>query len=310
MAIAPLHRVRVESALHALREYGAPKDSSQTPEDGLLAGKTCDRSEQSEAFHLNFRSSARVERWPQVYLVRGAESECPRSLVERLIHTYIRKYALNVSDERQGPIIHAPIEWQYSGALADRRQILIERLFTQINEKYVDSHDSQPGAFSAEAFAGLGAWPDKSVIVFRHGILAERWDKMTKKLIEGYLQFWDEVGLAKRFLDQTRFIIFLIISYPMGEVFNKETIEKELKKIGKARQPSKTPRQTCPTLLLDELTCVKQFYVKQWFERQSISEAHWESAFQRMKFADGSDCRPMADIERVLEDILNKRKER
>jgi hypothetical protein len=153
--------------------------------------------------------------------------------------------------------------------------------------------------------------------------MAARWDKMTKSLIEGYLQFWDEVGQVEHPPRQARFIIFLVINYPYQQIgvrqkpwslksifkgagFDKKITERDLMEIEAWRTP-KILRQTSPTFLLDELHCVEWSHVEQWVvDNLDLREVNWGGVRRELELIDNFVCRPMDDIEPLLKKIQER----
>src|SRR5262249_15640838 len=105
-------------------------------QQGRIVSMLCDREDQYGKFVESFDYFIeQFERWPQIYFVRGALSECPGLLIERLKDTHINKYAMTISDN-QLDIDYRRIEWPTGRNMADRKQLLIRNLFSHMNPGY------------------------------------------------------------------------------------------------------------------------------------------------------------------------------
>lgn len=272
------------------------------PNLGPLVARMCDRRAQEEDFNDFFREHLRARRGaPQIYLIHGEESECPWSLVERLVRTRIQDYAHHRWGEQHGVVTEKIVEWIYDGELEERMERLTVRLFTEFDRDYEFRSDD----FSPQALARLGSSMIDPMIVIRHDIRAARWDKAAKNLVERYLKFWDEAGANS---PKPQFIIFLTVIYPVEESgwkswfgrprFDRKQVVKELEALSAARR--KQPNGECPTLLLKELTCVSRDDVMDWFRLNRIYDdvKVWQGKCQEIFKT--ADCLRMAEIEYQL----------
>jgi len=289
-------------------ETGAPKPRGKSKPRGANLGelvpRMCDRSAQEGSFHLFF--SEQIKRhpgFPQIYLIHGAQDECHASLVERLSRTHLKDYA---SLKRGGVTSKKFTDWPHEGDLADRRQLLLARLFKEFDHNYEFKSDD----FSAAAFAQLCSRKLDPVIALSHEVRAARWNRATGELLESYLQFWDEVGLHN---PPPQFIIFLLVIYPPRENsgflkslpklwgFDKKSVERELNGIFLPRlEALKQDKLVCPSLMLKELGCIVWDDVMDWFSHNGIYDDEKTRREKCDELIKAGDCRRMAGIEREL----------
>lgn len=306
------HTAYMESASpgKALVEEPASRYSPARPLEtnlGRLVPKMCDRRRQETDFHNFFRASYKLRPgFPQVYFLPGEERECHESLVERLAHTRVKEFAERNWGEQRGVVDLKRLRWAYDGEAAGLRQELSGILFEQFEYPYVGD-DSSPSSLCKLASQLLSP-----VIVLQHSIHAAKWTDLTRGLIEWYLGFWAEVGNIP---SRPQFIIFVSIIYPGASSdtwwksvlrvkrFDKRRIEKQLQEVIAASGES------CPCLLLTELSAVEQNEVKDWF---SIHNIHTEKTrydlLHKMFLTEGgqvASARSMADIEHELQSIFD-----
>ncbi|MGE0130706.1 MAG: DUF4062 domain-containing protein [Blastocatellales bacterium] len=280
-----------------------PRPSQERgPNLGSLVTRMCDRKAQEEDFADFFREQLKGRRGaPQIFLIHGEESECPWSLVDRLSRTRLQDYAHHRWGEQHGVVTEKIVEWIYEGALDERQERLIARLFTQFDRNY----EYRSGDFSASAFARFSSSMIDPMVVIRHDIRAARLDKPAKSFLERYLRFWDEVGSNS---PKPQFIIFLTIIHSAQESgwknwlglsgSDKKQVVRELEEITAARR--KESKSMAPTLLLKELACVSRDDVMDWFSLNRIYDdvKLWQSKCLAM--FKNSDCLSMAEIEHEL----------
>lgn len=101
--------------------------------------KTCDRSRQVNEFTNFFINNLKQRSGcPQVYLVRGEERECHDSLVERLIHTQIKRFAEKKWGQQRSVITVKKLGWTYEGELEELQQELERMLFAGFDPAYME----------------------------------------------------------------------------------------------------------------------------------------------------------------------------
>src|SRR5439155_4177823 len=218
----------------------------------------------SDSFSLHLRERPGV---PQIYVLRGEESERPDSLVERFGKTSIQDYANYKWGEQKAAITERTIYWPCDGEPVQRQQRLVSGLFKEFDPAYEFDHDD----FSATAFIQLRSLMLNPINVLQHEIRAAQWDQATRNLLDWYLSFWDAVaGLTPK----PQFLIFFSILYPPLSTerswrdwfklsrFDKTRIETELTEIGRLRQEPRSreavDKPCCPFLLLNQLSCVER----------------------------------------------------
>ena len=280
------------------------------PDLGSLVSKMCDRTLQedefSDSFSLHLRERPGV---PQIYVLRGEESERPDSLVERFGKTSIQDYANYKWGEQKAAITERTIYWPCDGEPVQRQQRLVSGLSKEFDPAYEFDHDD----FSATAFIQLRSLMLNPINVLQHEIRAAQWDQATRNLLDWYLSFWDAVaGLTPK----PQFLIFFSILYPPLSTerswrdwfklsrFDKTRVETELTEIGRLRQEPRSreavDKPCCPFLLLNQLSCVERGEVMNWFRRHRIYDDWnvWQSKCNEI--FKSSNCRNMADIEYEL----------
>jgi hypothetical protein len=294
-------RVVVEKITTAIPLHKRPRPaSSQSLHLGSLVHQLCDRTDQEDDFYRFFqRQSRHYPGWPQIYLICGEVRELPDSLVERLTRTVIQEYAHDKWGEQRGVVAGKPISWPDEGEEVERQQRLLARIFREFDRDYDD--------LSASAFTRAFSSMIDPVIVLRHNLRAELWEKQEKKLLKWYLEFWDEVGNQ---FPKPQFVVFLKILYPSRESasgwtslfkrsrFDRRQMEGKLIELLKYR--SHSPH--CPSLMLKELSCIEWHHVKDWFDQYNL----FDEAVRLMKCAElfrNGKCRHLDEIEVALKQV-------
>jgi serine/threonine-protein kinase len=279
---------------------------TKEPNLGHFVFKTCNRRRQVNEFTSFFVSNLKQRPGvPQIFIVHGEERECHDSLVERLIHTEIKRFAERKWGEYKGVVTYKKLGWAYEGELSLLEQELLRMLFAEFDPAYMEDD------LSSIALANLISAFLSPLVVIQHRIHASRWDKFTIKLIESYMRFWEGAGNAP---SKPQFLIFLNIIYPKPQSgswwksllsskrFDKDRIESELQDVSASQSAG------CPCLMLRELEPLRQDEVKDWFSFNNLySEKVREELLQKIfTTEDGgiAECKNMADVEHELQAII------
>jgi hypothetical protein len=280
--------------------------------------KMCDRTEQ-EADFIKFFSAQVTQRpgWPQIFLLPAPENERPVSLVERFKFDKLDKYAEDKWGKQRGVVLlKPPIECPSLGTPEER----IERFQVMLFKQFAPLHRLS-GDFSAAVFKQiLTVEPETKlvpVVMVQHKFYVATWSKAEKKLLEQYLRFWDEVGAHS---PPQQFLVFMLIIHQVEKkngfwqklfrsAADKKTVASDLRELNAARQQSlnQALQQPCPTLLLEELSCIRPSHVMDWFSQygsyddEEICSQKCEEIFQ------GSNCQPMRVVEGKLRAIVENR---
>lgn len=278
----------------------------EAPNLGPFVFKTCDRSRQVNEFTNFFIDNLKQRSGcPQVYLVRGEERECHDSLVQRLIHTQIKRFAEKKWGQQRSVITVKKLGWTYEGELEELQQELERILFAGFDPAYMEDD------LSATGLSKLSCLSLNPLVVIQHRIHAARWDKLMRALIEWYFAFWAELTHNT---SSPQFVIFLNIIYPKAQAagwrkiwlgpgrFDKNRIETELREISALRNAG------LPCLILRELLPIRQDEVKDWFSFNNIYSEKTRYELLEKIFMTGNgriaEHKSMADIEHELQGLV------
>jgi serine/threonine protein kinase len=273
---------------------------------GSHSAKLCDRSRQVNDF-MDFFVSNISKRGgvPQVYFIRGEETECHDSLVERLIHTQIKPFAEHKWGEQKGVVTPKRMSWAYDGSLTGLQQELIRMLFMEFDPTYCGPD------LSAKALSRVAASWKSALVAIQHRIYAKHWDELTERLIHWYLTYWGEVSNS---FSEPQFLIFLNIIYPKDEAtrwfkfwpaskkFDKSYIEDDLERI------IDSGSQALPCLMLKELLPIQKEEVQDWLSRCNVhpEKARYKLLDRIFKTDDGRiiNSKSMLDVEQELHQFV------
>ncbi len=239
--------------------------------------------------------------------IPAEKRECPDSLGKRFTDTIVRDYVRDRWGEQEGVLSAKSISWPDPADTIVRRQRLLTRIYRDLEVGENRSH-------SAEAFAQAVSGKLEKVIVLRHNINVERWERDEKELLQWYLRFWDEVNDRR---PNPQFVILLNFIYPeksgstwlasfWGARFDRTAFNRQVTELFTNEQQG----VACPKRLLDELPCINEKHVKDWFDRHSIFD-EGERIGRCKELFKKSRCRPMSEIEKMLkqyhEEFLQQR---
>ena len=266
--------------------------SAAGPGLGEEVHRLCDRDNQVDAFD-NFRWDRRDAR-ALVCGIRGAASELPGSLADRLTNVTLRDYARRRWSARDSVVMGKLISWPDGTDAVSRRQFLLSRIYRELD---CEERDPSPAAFVRAVSTRL-----EKVIVLRHEIHAERWNREERALVEWYLRFWDKVNALG---PAPQFVVFLNLIYPEppGGIlqallhrarFNRPEFDRQLQTLfaGASR------------LLLEELACIQERHVREWFARHGIFDES-DRLNRCAELFKGRRPLPMKEIEQALKRFLN-----
>lgn len=268
---------------------------------GPFVPKMCDRSPQVSAFTDFFFASLKHHPGvPQIYFVHGEERECHDSLIERLIHTQIKHIAEKEWGEQRSVVAFKKARWAYEGDLAELQRELKRTIFMEFDPTYMGED------LSATSLSKLASSLLSPLIVIRHNIYAEHWNKLTGELIAWYFTYWADI---KRPASGPQFLIFLNIIYPKIQAtsrwkawlasrrFDKKRVRMELQELSSSRNAG------CLSLVLKELSPPKQFEVGDWFSHYNIYDEKLQGEILKKIFKPDDKQIGMADIEHELQKI-------
>jgi len=283
-------------------------EGKKEPNFGRIVPIMCDRSQQENEF-ANYFSTTQRQRpgFPQLFFVHGEERECHDSLVERLIHTQIKQVMVR-NRGQQRSIIAPPKkpEWEYHGEASELQRILSRRLIEQFEYPY-DGDDLSPSTLCALASRSLSP-----IVIIQHTIYAEKWGRLTRRLLEWYLSYWVEVGSID---NKPQFIVFFSVEYPPAssvaawkawlgfDRVAKRRVERDIRKTIARSGPR------CPCFMLAELLPVERGDVKEWLRKNNINSQKMRYDLLNKIFAtEGgrlANSRNMADVEHELQRIFD-----
>lgn len=283
-----------------------PGDSTRQVYLGSHSAKLCDRNRQVNEF-MDFFISNINGRYgvPQIYLIRGDETECHDSLVERLVHTQLKPFAEHRWGEQKGIVTSKKLSWAYDGSMMGLQQELIRMLFMEFDPSYCGQD------LSAKVLSRAAASWKSALIAIQHRIYARHWDESTRKLIHWYLTYWS--GVSNHFTGP-QFLIFLNIIYPKGEAprwfkfwplpkrFDKGHIDAELERL------IDSAPQALPCKMLKELLPIRQEEVQDWLSRCNVhpEKTRFQLLEKIFKSEDGRviDAKSMLDVELELHQFI------
>lgn len=290
------------------------------PKDAPLPGGsvifTCDRSKQDERFQHFFSQLSRERQGtPQAYFILGEWEQRPGSLVVRFKDTWIREHVTKHFDAEKTRIVLRRLEWPDQDDLEARRKRLAFRLLRALNDNSgADTSTAACRQLLIDRYAD-------AVVVIEHNVLKDNWDRHTRKLLNWYLNYWDEV---RGNVDIPLCMIFFNIIYPASQPSDSllRRARNRFKRLRKTlfvfrlqgwfHQPGRVikPRQasvSCSSVILQELECVKLDDVLGWFQRINLGDAgrlqQWCSDIFGTSDPNHAPCQSMLHVETKLNEL-------
>jgi serine/threonine protein kinase len=281
------------------------------PHFGRLVAKMCNRRSQEDEFKsFLMRCKWQNARLPALCLVHGDEGECHESLVERLAYA-AEVIVREKHDEDKVAVKLVKVPWQYDGP----REVRLQRLVAWLFERFGSIHGLRVDDTSAEALGGLLSSSFAAYLVLQHDIRANRWDSLTKTLIQSYRSFLAQIPFPD---GAPQLVVFLNVIYPrakksdsfrrllgstpFGPGFKKKRIHQDLAHVAAIEEHKK-----CPCLLLDELRPITRDDVMEWFSLHNILETEEQRLQAATKIftprGAHSAHKSMAEIETYLREI-------
>jgi serine/threonine protein kinase len=267
---------------------------------GRLVSKTCNRWVQVNAFDSFLRTSRRASPGrPQLYLMHGEEGDAHDSLLERLIHTTLSRFAEEIGGIERGSVARLRTPWPDADDLESAKRDLAIALLRESDPSYLGDDLS-----SQALCASLDRRPQR-VVVVHHDIRVLHWRRFTPDLAEWYAnEFWGAVPSPR--LGQ-QFIVFLKLIYPAQRPSRIATflgLTRDGRRLQRELQERLTaPGSPCACMVFKELQPLTVDDVKEWFSSNSI----YDSEQRRLELAHsvfGNRAqRRMAEIESALEEI-------
>lgn len=288
---------------------------------GPIVPKKCDRHDQGNEFAEFFdESTANCPGRPKFIIIHGDISERHLSLVERFKELHVQPYADGLAGGPQGavPLKKLP-DWPLRGEVEWRFLQVLTGLFREWGAKL--STKKTPEA--AGQFGRLIAASPARVLAFRHNLYLQKLDATTVEAIKKYMEFWGMVAAGQPIPEVFIFLNVIYQLAPEGGGFSFGSLALPMRHAAKLyfkwvlgnacgrRSPSAVGG--CPSVLLTELSCVKQKDVWVWFEEHDIDrpdvpgfrQGEIQSIF---KTPEGklAGCRSMSDVEPHLYRIIKK----
>lgn len=227
---------------------------------GGYVPEMCDRDLQENQFSQFFKTNLNNQRGkPQVYFLEGEDQERHHSLVNHLIINPMIPIAEKLWGDQQGVVIDQECSWPHYGELAHSQQHLTINLFKELDPAYADVE------LTATALRKSVAARLYPMLVIKHYIDARGWRVTTRRLIEWYLSYWDEI---RPNTDGPQFLIFISIIYP--DMRKRWSVTKRIKKRRVQRGLAKIVSSPAGRRLccrLEELKPVTKIEAQAWFNK-------------------------------------------
>jgi serine/threonine protein kinase len=270
---------------------------------GRLVSKTCDRLSQVNEFDSFLRRTrAASPGVPQIYLLPGDEGDAHDSLVERLIHTTLSRFAEEIGGFERGSVGRLRTPWPDSDDLESAKRDLTIALLRESDPSYLGDDLSSQSLVNA-----LGKRP-QSVIVLHHDLRARHLKRFTPDLVEWYAnEYW---GALQKARPGQQFVVFLKLIYPPRKQFNIGAL-LGLAPDGRRMYRDLQERLTRPglrsaCLVFKELQPLTIDDVSEWFSSNGIVESERRRMELAQSIFQGHEQRNMAHVEAALEEIHRK----
>lgn len=267
---------------------------------GRLVSKTCDRWAQVNAFDSFLRTSRReMPGTPQLYLMHGEEGDAHDSLLERLVHTTLSRFAEEIGGLERGTVVRLRTPWPESDDIESARRDLRIALLRESDPSYLGDD------LSARAFCESLANRPQRLVVVHHDIRPVHWRRFTADLVDWYAnEFWGSVRSAP---SEQQFVVFLKFIYPsekpsrlssmLGLGLDGRRLMRELQ--------SRLQRSGARVagMVFKELQPLTIDDVREWFSNNGIYDSEQRRLeLAQVLFRDRAHRR-MADVEAALEEI-------
>jgi hypothetical protein len=267
---------------------------------GRLVSKTCNRWAQVNEFDSFLRTS-RISSpgLPQLYLLPGEEGDAHDSLLERLVHTTLSRFAEEIGGLERGTVGRLRTPWPDSDDLESARRDLSIALMRESDPSYLGDD------LSCQALVNsLGRKPH-GVIVMHHDLRARHLKRFTPDLVDWYAnEYW---GSLQKSRPGQQFIVFLKLIYPARRPFNLGAmlgLVPDGRRMHRAIQERLTRsglRSAC--LVFRELQPLTMDDVSEWFSTNGIIESDRRRLELAQSIFEGHPQRNMAHVEAALEEI-------
>jgi serine/threonine protein kinase len=267
---------------------------------GRLVAKTCNRWAQVNAFDSFLRTTRRTSPGrPHLYLMHGEEGDAHDSLLDRLIHTTLSRFAEEIGGLERGTVTRLRTPWPDADDLESAKRDLAIALIRESDPAYLDDD------LSARALCRALSRRAQRVILVHHDIRMLHWRRFTPDLVEWYANaFWGSVPEQR--LDQ-QYVVFLKLIYPSAKPSWLTTLlglAQDGRRMQRELQTRLTsPGAKCACMVFKELQALTVDDVNEWFSSNGI----YDSEQRRLELAQsifrGRPERRMAEIEVALEEI-------
>jgi serine/threonine protein kinase len=267
---------------------------------GRLVSKTCDRWAQVNEFDSFLRKSrAASPGTPQIYLLPGEEGDAHDSLLERLIHTTLSRFAEEIGGVERGSVGRLRTPWPDSDDLESARRDLTIALLREADPSYLGDD------LSSQSLVSTLSRRPQSVIVLHHDLRARHLKRFTPDLVEWYVkEYWGALQSAR---SGQQFVVFLKLIYPPRRQFSVGAL-LGLVSDGRRMYRELQERLTRPglgsaCLVFKELQPLTIDDVSEWFSSNGIVDSERRRMELAQSIFQGQAHRSMADVEAALEEI-------
>jgi hypothetical protein len=231
---------------------------------GGLVGKLYDRSVQDSTFYTQSTCFRESSPGVELVLVYGETYEAHPSMTERLMGTYIRRWASERWGQADGTVRYVKVQGWPTGADVGRlRTALRARLCTELESK----GDPEAGAYDILSKSRM--FTDHRMLAIEHRMALTAWEAPHRDLLRWYVEeFWGGLTLGPQ---DPYILIFIHIICDecmaqqglVGRLFRGETAKIRLTRDLTALAEG----HGCVRLVLDELQPLTQDDITEWFTR-------------------------------------------
>lgn len=261
--------------------------------------RLCNRWRQVNAFDAFPREAWRTHPGrAQFYVVHGEEGAAHGSLVDRLAHTRLRRFADQVAPGGRGHLVRIQPPWPRGldpGVLA--RDLAIG-LFREVAPAYMGDD------LRADRLLTLPALPPAAVLMMEHTVHARYWSRGAAELLRWYCH--EFLGAREAPVDVRQVVVFVKITYTtrgsgllslLRARWRRRAIHADLDRVlgGEIGDPH--------GLVLEELGKVTLEDVKDWFVKNRIYDSEETQVRLAESVLAGRTSRGLAAVEEALEEI-------
>jgi len=253
---------------------------------GLLASMLCDRRVQADEFQSAFDRSV-GDCLPQMYVAHGPRQEGHDSLVDRLVHLPVQRYAVT-KHGAEAKVTRLRVAWPAETPSSVGLENVLSRLFAEIDAAYLYDRSLQVSAEDWLRIAVRG----EAVVVVEHTLFSSGWSCDATRVLRGYVEFWRRVGQAR---PAVPFVIFFKAVYdhePEDSWWKRRALRSAMDDVTRAERGG-----SLHATRLAELRCVRRDHVEEWFRERAVGYGltrylrHCDELFATVA------CRRMGEVE-------------